>query len=125
MATLLELYTIESNSQLDPNGAPPEVVSAVELRHRIRTAILKQSNVIIRTPLPSDDRRGDALEMLAWAQRTVDSPDAQAMSVLRLVLAANAGAQVSTILSVTDAQIESAVVPVLGLMSKGMVVGRR
>lgn len=125
MATLLELHTIEANSLVDQQGATGDVLAAIQLRQRVRTAVLKQSHTALNTPLPTDDaQRGDALERLAWAQDAAANPDGMALPVFRLMLAANASATTTQILNASDAQIEAVIVPTLGLLAKGLHPGR-
>lgn len=123
MATLLELNTIEINSTADPATATGDVLLAVQLRKKVRTAVIKRSNVILGTALPTDATRGDALELLAWAQRAVNNPDSAAGTVLRLTLASVATATVAGILAATDQAIEDSIGPVLPLLAKGMHTG--
>ena len=82
MATLLELHTIEANSQADPSTATGDVLAAVQLRQKVRTAVIKRASIVLGTALPTGDTRGVALELLAWAQRAVNSPDAAAGTAL-------------------------------------------
>lgn len=119
MATLLELYTIEGNVRTDEATATGDVLLAIQLFHKVRTAVLKAANTIFNTALPTDDTRGAALEQLAWAQKAVASPDGVAAVVFRVLLAANANADAATILAASDAAIEGAISPVLALLSKG------
>ena len=123
MATLLELHTIEANSQADPSTATGDVLAAVQLRQKVRTAVIKRASIVLGTALPTGDTRGVALELLAWAQRAVNSPDAAAGTVLRLTLASVATASVANILGATDQAIEDSIVPILPLLAKGMHPG--
>ena len=119
MATLLELYTIEANSQGDPASVDPDVLAAIDLRRKIRSAVLQHATDVLQTPLPTDDTRNDALELLAWAQRAIAAPDTEAARVLRFILAVNAAATPAQILAATDATILSAIEPVLPMLAKG------
>ena len=120
MATLLELYTIEANSLKNPEvEVDADVLAAIDLLHKVRSAVMQHAADVLGTPLPTDDTRADALELLAWAQKAVVSPDAETARVLRFVLATNAAATTAQILAVTDATILSAIEPVLPFLAKG------
>jgi hypothetical protein len=125
MATLLELELIETNSTGDPASVDPDVIAAISLRKKFRYAVLKRANVILNTPLPTGDgERNPALELLAWAQRAVASPDQAISAVFRLTLAANSAASAAAILAATDQTVEDAIAPVLPLLAKGLFPGR-
>ena len=125
MATLLELFTIEVNSQKDSAvETDPDVLAAIDLRRKVRSAVLQHAKDTLQTALPNDDTRNDALELLAWAQRMVTSPDSNSSIMLRLLLAANAVNTPSQILGASDGTIESALTPILPLLAKGLTVGR-
>ena len=130
MATLLELNTLEMNSIKDPGGDPTaeppvppdaEIVAARELRAKVRSAVLKRAGLVLETELPADpDLRSPALEQVAWAQSTMASPDPMTGTAFRLVLVGAATATPTQILGASDAAIEAALTPVLGLLVKGM-----
>ena len=122
MATLLELYTIEANSELgraDPAPTDPDVLAAIDLRRKVRSAVVQHAKDVLQASLPTDDTRNDALELLAWAQRAVGSPDGEAGRVLRFILAVNAAATPAQILAATDVTILSVIEPVLPMLAKG------
>ena len=120
MATLLELFTIEVNSQKDSAvETDPDVLAAIDLRRKVRSAVLQHAKDTLQTALPNDDTRNDALELLAWAQRAVGGPDGEAIRVLRFLLAVNAAATPAAILAATDATILAAIEPVLPFLAKG------
>jgi hypothetical protein len=132
MATLLELNTIEVNSTADPGGDPsaeppvppdPDIVAARALRAKVRTAVIKRAGVIMQTALPTDGTRGPALELLAWAQRTVNSPEGSTATVFRLTLVNVAASTVGNILAASDQAIENSIAPMLPLLAKGMHPG--
>jgi hypothetical protein len=119
MATLLELYTIETSATADPTDP-----AARDLRAKVRSAVLKRAGTILAQPLPAGEGRAEALEQLSWAQRAVASPEAPTAAVFRLVLSRAApGATTAQILAATDQVIEDAITPVLAMLAKGLHPG--
>jgi len=130
MATLVELKQIQTNSVADA-GEPPDsnIVAARELLGKIEVAIWKEAQQRISgTDLPAGDTpeaNQARNEAIGWAQRVIGSADAEARTVLKLLLATNATATVAQILGASDTAIESAVNNLIPRLSTGFFPGRR
>ena len=134
MATLAELKTIQTDSVVpdplpgDP-ALPAEVIAAKTLLGRIEVALWKEAHQRISgiglpagsTPEENQLRN----EAIGWAQRAIESTDGTARTVLKLLLAANAGATSAQILSAADAAIEAQVDALIPRLAAGSHPGRR
>lgn len=125
MATLLELDTIETNSQLGfVPGEPVEVTQARELWRKIRMAGLRAAEAILDD---AADPSGDTLvlERIAWARQTVQNPDSAAIALMRLALADSPpAATVAQILGVNETAIQTVVDKLVPRLAKGLQVAR-
>lgn len=117
MATLHEIRELEV-AALTPvdRGVDPVIISPEqELFGKVQAAVwIKATSLLSGAETPSTDKEYN--ESVWWAQRAVNSP---ATSIFRLVLAENASFDVATILSASDAQIQTAIDNVLSRLVHG------
>ncbi len=90
MATYIELHDLTSSSTL------------VDLRKRLRVAMLIKANAIASSSSPTSNAK-------EWARSALRDPQQYEDMVLRYVLAANASATTTQIASATDATVQTAV----------------
>ena len=98
MATYLELYTLRGNP---------------ELRQKIAVALTIAADTI-RSETSSTN--GHA-ERIVWAGRILNGLDGEAEKALRMVLAANKGANVSQIKNASDTAIQAKVDTIVNILA--------
>lgn len=133
MATLLELWTLENNSKLAPPQPPAtediQITQARDLLRKIRSAGMRAAAEFLDDTVslpPTEPDRTEALEKIAWARQTTQSPDGSADALMRLALAdAAPSAPVNTILTVSDVQIQNTVNKMVPKLAKGLNVSSR